>query len=844
VWNAIAGTNKIDQLTNAALNNVTVNGITGLTASNIPDLSGRYLSISGGILAFASSTRLSVFDHAYFGGTATSSFDSSGALILSTPLALTSGGTGGTNASAVRANLGLAYASTADVTNNVNIATWGDSLTAGTGGTSYPSQLATLSGYAIYNGGVGGETSTQIKVRMLAATSKYSWPTIIWVGRNNYTDPTTVKSDIAAMVAALGTQNYLILGVLNGEFGSNEYAGGTGYNTIVQLNSDLATNYGSHFIDIRSYLVSLYNPGIPQDVIDHGHDIPPSSLRSDSIHLNTVGYGYVAQDIVQNISVLQSSARTAVTPQSLPYLFGSPPTIGSVTPGIGYFSSVGIGTTSPSSKLELVGNLQITNDLGVFSFRKSNGTGGASLELAGDGTTLQVRGTGLVPASDNTGSLGLSSQRWLRLFVGTGLSSFAGSVGIGTTTPSSPLEVVGNLQITNSGGGILFRKSDTSGAASIALAGDGSTLQASTAGWVPASDNTGSLGLSSQRWLRLFVGTGLSSFAGSVGIGTTSPYALLSISNSASTAANTPLFVVASTTGGTATTTVFTIASTGNVTITGSAATCTLGNGASATSCSSSDQRLKDNITTIDASSSLAAIEALRPVSFSWNQWMVGNGASTSTQFGFIAQEIMNTFPNLVALDANTHYYKLDYQGLFAPMVGAVQALAQKVADFADSFTTKELTFTRATGDDLTLTHQLCIQKSDGTPVCVTGDQLAAALGGTSTGSSGGSSGPSETSGTSTSAPDTVPPVITINGENPAHISVGSSYADLGAAVTDNVDQNLGLKYFLNGALVSTITIDTSTIATDTIDYVATDGAGNTATSSRTVIVEGASVAQ
>ena len=58
--------------------------------------------------------------------------------------------------------------------------------------------------------------------------------------------------------------------------------------------------------------------------------------------------------------------------------------------------------------------------------------------------------------------------------------------------------------------------------------------------------------------------------------------------------------------------------------------------------------------------------------------------------------------------------------------------------------------------------------------------------------------------------------------------------------MTDNVDQNLGLKYFLNGALMSNIVIDTSAAATDTIDYAATDNAGNTATSTRTVIVEAA----
>lgn len=52
-------------------------------------------------------------------------------------------------------------------------------------------------------------------------------------------------------------------------------------------------------------------------------------------------------------------------------------------------------------------------------------------------------------------------------------------------------------------------------------------------------------------------------------------------------------------------------------------------------------------------------------------------------------------------------------------------------------------------------------------------------------------------------------------------------------------------RYFLNGKLVSDIVLDTSRIATDTIDYVATlpagqagDPIGLTATSTRTVLIE------
>jgi len=55
-----------------------------------------------------------------------------------------------------------------------------------------------------------------------------------------------------------------------------------------------------------------------------------------------------------------------------------------------------------------------------------------------------------------------------------------------------------------------------------------------------------------------------------------------------------------------------------------------------------------------------------------------------------------------------------------------------------------------------------------------------------------------------------------------------------------NQGHDLGYKTFLNGALVSNILIDTSQVATDTIDYGATDTWGNTASSTRTVIIDAA----
>lgn len=107
------------------------------------------------------------------------------------------------------------------------------------------------------------------------------------------------------MVAQLHHTHYIVLGIINSNLAA-EWIGQPDYNTIVTLNSDLATTYGAHFIDIRSYLVSLFNPGIPQDVIDHGHDVIPSSLHSgDSIHLNNAGYQAVANKVFLNIGILQ-----------------------------------------------------------------------------------------------------------------------------------------------------------------------------------------------------------------------------------------------------------------------------------------------------------------------------------------------------------------------------------------------------------------------------------------------------------------------------------------------------------------------------------------------------------
>ncbi|MDP2816477.1 MAG: tail fiber domain-containing protein, partial [Rectinemataceae bacterium] len=93
---------------------------------------------------------------------------------------------------------------------------------------------------------------------------------------------------------------------------------------------------------------------------------------------------------------------------------------------------------------------------------------------------------------------------------------------------------------------------------------------------------------------------------------------------------------------------------------------------------------MKDNITPLSEIKGLDAVKLLNPVAFKWNSWMQSNGSSSSDQFGFIAQDVALIFPNLVEQDKNTGFYKLDYQGFFAPLVKSIQELDVKVNGSGD----------------------------------------------------------------------------------------------------------------------------------------------------------------
>lgn len=186
-----------------------------------------------------------------------------------------------------------------------SIALWGDSLTAGYG----PQLQALLGSRIVFNGGVTGETSTQIADREVADTAHRDWVTVFWYGQNNLKDPATidlqrdpaqVKADIARSVAALapGNTHFLVLSVVNQDK-PGERKGEPVYDAILQLNAELAAAYPNNYFDIRSWMVSQADPNNPDDVASLQADLPARSLRWDEVHLTLDGYLAVARKVIE-----------------------------------------------------------------------------------------------------------------------------------------------------------------------------------------------------------------------------------------------------------------------------------------------------------------------------------------------------------------------------------------------------------------------------------------------------------------------------------------------------------------------------------------------------------------
>ncbi len=149
----------------------------------------------------------------------------------------------------------------------------------------------------------------------------------------------------------------------------------------------------------------------------------------------------------------------------------------------------------------------------------------------------------------------------------------------------------------------------------------------------------------------------------------------------------------------------------------------------------SSDISLKKDITDLP-DTILSSLVDLRPVTYHWNS----ESDTDDTHVGFIAQEVQDIFPDLVSIDHNEKL-SLNYTGLIPYAIKAIQEMNLNIIGIGDL--TRENTwrdsliewfasaangindfFAEHINADRVKTKELCIEKSDGSDVCLTGDEI------------------------------------------------------------------------------------------------------------------------
>jgi hypothetical protein len=815
-----AHSQKIDQLANVTISNATVSGVSGLTDADIPDsiTASNYLPLSGGSLTFASSTLFSVFNGAYFGATATSTFTSAGWLGIgsstpSYPLSV--------NGSAYLDNGNLLLGQIAPPVLNAPTATPGDS--GNLNGTYY---------WAVTFVTATGETNVTTSVQATASPINQS-VTLTDIPTSSDSDVTARKlyrtagnpadNNLLQFVATISdntTTTYVdnspdgslgdfapfinttggiisingsrIAGVSNfyTSFGSGSMPNGTGYANSAFGSLTLASNT-TGLRNVALGVDALYsNTTGNRNVAAGVHALNDNLSGSDN-----AAFGYAAlfnATSTSGLSAFGASALTDNTTGAHNSAFGYTAlnfnTTGSFNTAVGYMS---LQDNTSASYNSAVGNQALGNNttggfnsaLGAFALL--NNTTGEKNSSVGM-WSLNANTTGYQNSALGFQTLYSNTTGYFNAAIGVSalVNNTTGHHNTALGTSALGANTTGYY---NTAFGYKAGVGITSGTYNLILGAN-----------VDAPNTTGNQQLNIGNVL---YGTGIyndsvvssSPVSGAaIGIGTTTPWRTLSVTG--------------------------TVGFDGLTGSTGAGSLCLSANkevvyNSGSDSCLSSTRATKHDITPLDLSA-LELVTSLQPVSFIYN-----NDASSTVRYGFIAEDAAAVDAHLATYDAQGAISGIDDRSIISIVVKALQELTARIESFAQTITSAVGNFGRVNTDEL------CVGAT-----CISEAQLTALL--TNAGNAGDTPAPSE------DVAAQAPPTIAITGNNPATISVGDSYADLGATITGptEADRNLGISYFVNGAEVSTVQIDTEEAGEHAIEYVATNDFG-TATSTRTVIV-------
>ncbi|MHB8710050.1 MAG: tail fiber domain-containing protein [Minisyncoccota bacterium] len=362
---------------------------------------------------------------------------------------------------------------------------------------------------------------------------------------------------------------------------------------------------------------------------------------------------------------------------------------------------VGVGITNPTHTLEVLGTVRSSQS----SVQTTLSSAFSSAPLSVDTTLNPNVGLYIGNASGYTPYLQGASS--VSAAMPIYLNPYGGFVAIGGTSASEALTISnGSILLSNNNGIKSLDSGGTSRRMYILTPSNDFQLGMVDGGW------GGQLYLKSGNAMTFLVNGSTGTFLtaqtiltnGNIGIGTSSPYSRLTVWG-ADTSASTSAFTIANS----ASTTEFQVFDNGNATLAGALT-------------QNSDERLKQDITLLDASSTLAAIESLKPVSFIWRDATKG----TDTQLGLIAQDVQRIFPGLVATTSATTLtpggtLSVNYIGLIAPLVEAVKGLASEIGNLAKSVTTAVVNATTVN------TKNLCLTDSTGS-TCYTRSELNSLL--------------------------------------------------------------------------------------------------------------------
>ena len=290
--------------------------------------------------------------------------------------------------------------------------------------------------------------------------------------------------------------------------------------------------------------------------------------------------------------------------------------------------NVGIGTTSPSTKLHLDGTFRLVD---------GNQSNGKVLTSDANGVaTWQTASGGSLPAGTSGQTLRHDGTNWV---ANSNIFNNGTNVGIGTTSPGVKLDVLatsGRAVNANDGTSWIslvpsastwdFSGLSSPGDMGLFFSVDGSTFSTASNGLVIGPDCAWSA--NGYAGIKIMEN-------GRVGIGMTPSTNLLEVNGDASkTAAGDWL--------------------------------------------ANSDARLKKDIKQMDSKAVLDKMLALKGITYYWNDTVTGSKRPTQLQYGFTAQNIQEVFPILVEED-NLGYLQTAYGTYDAMYVESMRALQQQI---------------------------------------------------------------------------------------------------------------------------------------------------------------------